>query len=161
MTEKDMIRFKISRKNNQIIWHVWADKSIEDFFKNAGNEARLVEVYGRYWKRFNDAPLYIWPSPLQEDDEDASWTLTPAGKEILTGLQRMNIAWLRLKGISDGVFEQGGGVTFMTPSIMCSEQRLIQYSKDLAASTQRFFRDVLMPIDVEQIISIKERRDGY
>lgn len=131
---------------------------VEEFFaKLAGPDRQIIEVKaaGRFWSPVGDKPLtayYLSEALPSDQDPSYRFSLTHLGGPLITGTEEgreaVNLSWLRLVGISDGITFGIKGVHTL-PQLRSIQDRLAQ-------AFQSFYRQYMRPINLGITVSTTE-----
>ena len=135
---------------------VRARPEVEEFIQSLGNGS-LVDVgtVGRYWQALDKGSLsaYVIQSiPPQQSDDGCMITLDRLWHPLIIPSEGdrypiVNLSFLRLRGISDGI-----GVTFGVKGVY-SFGELCQIRDRVTAASRRFYIEYLRPIDLTVTVS--------
>lgn len=161
LMKKTVIKLNLRKREMETELKIWVQPEIEEFFRSAslekGNPSRDDDNNSRpgntstssKWKNVEGKGLeyYVKNVKLSNKIDGMENVIDNFGNGLLHRGQ-LNLALLRLKGISDG-----DGITIRTSDLLGYEE-MNQYTQELAAWTKAFYEEYLHDQELEATITL-------
>ena len=151
----EAVNIFIKRTEEGVNLTVKAEPRIEEFFKKWGGGAKMAPEQGRLWRRSkaDPTPIQVWSyahNQGREYTEDDRYTVDSTGRELIIDGSIVNLSFLRLVGITEGV-----SINF---DMIMSKQELVNVSQRLLRATDQFYQEYIQTVGMRILVSVQEER---